>query len=303
MKKLYILLGTIVILSLACTLPPQQKLRKSEIAASDILKQLRKGSSVSYQDKIIIGDLDLTQAVSLEEISTGILKGYLDASLVFTNCTFKGKVLGFHQEPRLIKSISLQRSLTMINCQFEQEVNLRLCEIQGMMQLRDCIFYKKASFEEGSFSHLVSFNHSAFKAEARFQNAFFLRDALFRESIFESTVSFQSSIMNGDLQMSTAQFLDYADFGQLTCQGDVFLSYANIADRMNCNYGSFLGRLEMVNADIMEFQAKKARFWGDVIFDRSEVFRSIDCGGAKYFYSKAAHEEMEIHHPAKVLWE
>ena len=91
------------LLFLASTFSFAQK----NIEASDIMKDIKEGKNISYQNVTIVGTLDFTfMDEALEKLpskrknswwgnSTNEIKNYIEVKISFTNCTFKDDVLAY----------------------------------------------------------------------------------------------------------------------------------------------------------------------------------------------------------------
>lgn len=303
MQLFYSCLFLLTTVLIACTSPNKMQ-GSSQVQAAKIIEQLKQGESVSFKDKIIVGDLNFTAAGSSEMEGIDIFRTYLNGSVTFINCKFQGNVIAYQKdEAGRIEVVRFERSVAFLNCQFEQYVNFRYVRVNGPFSFRECMFFQGATFEESQFSDIVNFNKSSFKREARFQNTWFQRQMNCMECGFEENMSFQGSEFQGQLQISSAQFLKYADFSLVNFRGDVFMSYANVADRMTLNQASCFGRMEFVKTEIMSLQAQKTRFWGPVIFNQSIISRKLDLRESAFFLQAAEKNDAKIAEAAEVWWE
>jgi len=94
-KIISILLISISIALFSCKkqAPKDKEARSTIVDAAEINSKLKSGKPVAYQYVTIIGDIDFTLAEDISIEGPNVVRHTVESSIVFTDCTFKGKLI------------------------------------------------------------------------------------------------------------------------------------------------------------------------------------------------------------------
>jgi uncharacterized protein YjbI with pentapeptide repeats len=215
---------------------------QNRIQAEDIIDQINAGKDVSYENAVIVGDLDFR---TLDDVTPDkpLRKSrlfrqtnqsyscHVRSSLSFIDCTFRGDVLAY---------VHLDRENETYNAVFYEDVNFEGCE------------FEKAS----------AFKYAKFKKEARFVNTTYEEEALFKYAEFSTDVSFQDSIFNADANFKYTEFPETVDFGKVVFHDYANFKYAEFPEGVSFEDAEFQGTAdfkytkfsEPLNFDGVEFE-------------------------------------------------
>ncbi|SOD89872.1 pentapeptide repeat-containing protein [Spirosoma fluviale] len=153
-------------------------LAQKTIDAKDIIAQINRKQSVSYQNVTINGDLDLTNLANRKEVREGFWKGdseqflsVVEVPLSFKNCTFTGKVLAYRtedQDRRIIKVSNI-----VYNADFAEAVTFDGCQFENDAAFKYSLFSQRAIFTNNTFRDGALFKYSKFRDEADFSGSTF----------------------------------------------------------------------------------------------------------------------------------
>jgi len=142
----------------------------------DMKEQLKNGTNIYFENKTISTDLNFTNLLQPVVESNGINRCYVNSAITFKQCTFKGKITGYATDQSGKSTMTyFQKSVTFIDCIFEDDINLRGAIFSAPANFQGCSFVKKADFQECHFYTDALLNETKYREEAFFQNAVFMK--------------------------------------------------------------------------------------------------------------------------------
>ncbi len=220
---------------------------KKEIEASKLIKLLAEGKDIILADKIIIDDLDFTKATSGAEDLKGVFTHYINSSIVFKNCEFKGKIVSYHLEKQNLHRTFFQKNLTFIQCIFEQEVEIKQSTVQGICNFSESVFNKILSLETSIFYAGIFLDKVTVQGGGRFQNVICFQDFSCMKSFFYAMTSFQRAVFKGNIMCVSTEFYESVDFGLTTMYHDFLFNYNILPAQVSFNYMNCRGKYECLN--------------------------------------------------------
>jgi uncharacterized protein YjbI with pentapeptide repeats len=268
--------------------------------AGDIIKHLGKGKQIVLRDLTFEEDLNFYQIKPMRESIT-TKRAYVDASIIFVNCTFKGQVNAYGKDGKVFAMTTFNKGVCFIDCQFEKEVNFRSANITGLANFTGSVFHAGASFQGAVFAYQSNyFERAQFHGQAKFQRAEFGGHVTFAACEFSKS-SFQNAIFRKDANFGGVKLMDYADFSKLTAFGKMHFQYAE-GKKTNFNGSRFYGPFDLINAKLYgPFIFTGAVFHDQCRFSGSYVQQSIDLGGARFLHGKPETAELEIGTGAQLI--
>jgi len=251
---------------------------------NDIKELLNKGNDIYIEDVTFTDNINITDYLKAIKISPSVSQVVVESSITFSNCTFEGDVAAFKKNEDGTTVITLFKgSVSFISCTFNQKFNFRGSSIMGRLNFFKSYFEGEASFEEVSFFQLASFSECAFLEDARFQNAFFMQRVNFMNAGFDRIAYFQAVTFNAEAQFSVARFIGYADFSLISCRQNLFMNYAEFADKAIFNNSYFYGLSDFLRVKFKYSEFKKCHFLGEIRFNESSASESISFENTKFW--------------------
>jgi len=261
--KLHTLIFTIICLLFSSCSNAQQQ----EIKASEIVKALKKGKNVEYANKIILDDLNFTDAENLQMFNKSQLQAVVKGNIFFTNCVFMGVISANGTHKVSDKSLSVQtkfeNNLIFDNCDFRGNVDFNNAVVQGNVH-----FIQSKFREQASFNNMTIWSKNANFSEILCEKDFSMiytniyGNLTLMDGEFQNCLRLQETNIHGNLSASSISVAGYADFSLLSVQGRTMFTYAKAST------GSF----------------EKALFVNEVDFRNDSI--SIDHSNATFLQGK-----------------
>lgn len=272
----------------------QKVTKMNPVSAAEIITALENNKSINLQNKLITGDLDLSQLSSNTTFNESFSQYQVNKGIYFKDCHFTGKVI-FSRSDKNHNTIGKFLSfLSFVNCGFDEDVLAKSMDISGILAFTDCTFSKLANFEDLNALHDVNFIHTMFNGEARFQNSVFHRRLTMMRSDFAYTVSFQGSSFGGDVQLSDVKFLGYADFGICFFHQNAFFNYSAFQNKAIFNQCIFNNRAEWNNAKFYKLEMINTQFRGSTQFKQAEASGIIKLQKLTFYIQDIPFDELKI---------
>ncbi|RAK02542.1 pentapeptide repeat protein [Larkinella arboricola] len=195
------------------------------VAAKEILDKINRRETVSYENTIITGDLDLTELANKKRVSnnrwaeTEAYESTVETPVTFRNCTFKGAFLAYkNPEPIRLKGNGIlyathfNEAVTFENCTFERESEFKYSDFKQRAVYTGSSFRKEANFKYAKFRAAVDFSDVRFGALANFKYTAFKEDIAFRKARFEEYADFKYTKFNEGASFQNSRFNGMADF-------------------------------------------------------------------------------------------
>ena len=196
----YIILIYLIFISVVCA--------EDRIASHSIIDKIKNGITITYDNIIVIGDLDFTQlydkkAILQEEeksLAEKITSYFIDFNISgnktiqcnvevpveFIGCTFQGQVIGWINDE--INGISYNAvfhdKAKFSKCIFKEEVLFKYSEFNGKVDFSENNYMKAVLFKYTNFNSSVNFEGSVFTHEANFKYTTFPKETTFMRSQF-----------------------------------------------------------------------------------------------------------------------
>jgi hypothetical protein len=218
------------------------------ISASDILKDIKAGKTITIKDATIKGVLDFTYMEdALEKLprtkknswffwisgnSTNQIEKSIDIRISFTNCTFKNDVFAY---------IPDEDSGYTFTANFEDEAIFKNCNFERKAMFKYSEFEKDADFSGTTFNYDTTFKYSKFEKEIDFSNTVFNEAAIFKYTKFNRNVRFSNAIFKDSATFKYAQFYDGVSFNNTQFEEDLNIKYMQVSgdfkiENMNVAY-------------------------------------------------------------------
>lgn len=210
---------------------------QNSVSASSIMKQIKDGKDVSYENVTINGDLDMT--FMDEKLPTlpkkrkwwknggsNSVEEQIESKVIFKNCVFEGNVYAYFHDDEKIGTGS---KYTFI-ANFENDVIFENCTFKEDALFKYSEFEQDASFAGSTFDDRTTFKYAEFENNVSFANTNFDKSAVFKYTKFKEGVSFNN-----------AQFQDNLDIKYMEVRGDFDVKNMTVANKIDSKYTDING--------------------------------------------------------------
>ena len=211
------LILTSLLLALVALVPT---MAQTTVDAKEIIAKINRKQSVSYQNTVINGDLDLTNLANRKEKQDGFWNGnaheflsVVDVPVSFKNCTFTGKFLAYRSEETDERKL-VNRSNTVYNTDFTEAVTIENCQFTDDAAFKYSTFNQRAIFTGNTFRDVALFKYAKFRNEADFSGCAFRDYADFKYTKFDESSSFQNAAFERYADFKYTKFDERVDFSQ-----------------------------------------------------------------------------------------
>jgi hypothetical protein len=200
------------------------------VNASDIMRDIKMGKTVSYDNVTITGTLDMTYMnEKLPDLpkrkswwkngGSNSVEQQIEGSISFTNCTFEDNVYAyFHDE---------NSEYTFI-ANFENDVRFTNCTFKGEALFKYSEFERNADFKGSTFGDRTTFKYAKFEENVSFANTVFDEDAIFKYTNFKNGVSFNKANFRDNLDIKYTNVKGEFDISNMTVSNDIDSKYTKI---------------------------------------------------------------------------
>ena len=185
------------------------------VKASDILKDIKAGKSVSYENATITGKLDMTfMYEKLPDMpkrfkwfwdgGSNAVKETIEGRVSFVNCVFEGDVLAYihHEESKYTFTASFENDVRFENCEFKQNAMFKYSSFEGDTDFSGSTFNEESTFKYAKFDTFVSFANTVFEEYATFKYTKFKEGVSFNNARFEDDLNLKYTKVRGDFRVS-----------------------------------------------------------------------------------------------------
>jgi hypothetical protein len=211
---------------------------QKKIAASDIMKNIKEGKTISYNNAIIEGVIDFTfmkeAMVKLQKQKNSWWSSDTDSdnkvektianNISFINCTFKDDVLAY---------IPDENSGYTFTASFENEVIFNDCTFERKAMFKYSDFDRNTTFKGSRFEDDSTFKYAEFKKDISFEKAFFKASAAFKYTKFKNYVTFLNSVFKETASFKYAKFDKGVSFQNAKFEEDLIIKYTEITGDFN----------------------------------------------------------------------
>ena len=250
---------------------------KTQVQASTIMSNVKKGKPVHLVNKIIMGDLDFTDVAKHHILNANMLQCDVQSNILFENCIFMGKV-----------TANGKRGNTAIQTRFMSNLIFTGCDFRGVVDFDNATVFGMVNFSRTTFREDASFNNlaawakdsyfSEMKAEKRFTMIYasFAGNLTFLNAAFAGVASFQETSTNGKLVFNNSVFNERAGFDMMQTLGNAFFNYTRFEKFTDFSQSRFFGVVEFLNANFEQnANFVKTKFAISVNFDGVDRYMLI----------------------------
>lgn len=205
---------------------------QQSIKASDIVNDIKKGKTITYENVTITGKLDLTYMDDkLSNLpkrkwwkngGNNTVEEKVESKILFVNCVFEDDVLAYiHHE---------DSGYTFI-ADFENDVRFKNCQFNENAMFKYSDFEQNADFSGSKFKEETTFKYAKFEKRVSFENTFFEETATFKYAKFKEGVSFKN-----------ANFRDDLNFKYTKVKGDFNIDGMKVAHEIDSKYTDINGK-------------------------------------------------------------
>lgn len=209
---------------------------QQEIEASKILRDLKNGKSIAYQNATIVGTLDFTFKEDAKEKhrkkeyswfnwfkngSTNAIEKIIETKVSFVNCIFEGDVLAYipDENSGYTYIANFEEDLTFKNCTFKQKALFKYSKFFQNSDFSGSKFEDDSSFKYAKFEREALFDSTVFHEVSTFKYAYFKDHANFSKSLFKDTAIFKYSKFTQGVSFKNTQFEDNLNIKYATIEG------------------------------------------------------------------------------------
>ena len=233
----------ITLLSLSFFLVTSISFGQKTIEASDIMKDIKAGKSISIKNATIVGVLDFTYMDdAMEKLpkkkksswfnwnsnnsngNTNEVVKLIDVKISFTNCTFENDVLAYipDEDSGYTFTASFEDIAIFKNCNFERKAMFKYSR-----------FERKSDFSESTFNDDNTFKYAKFDEDINFSETKFNETATFKYAKFSRNVSFSNAVFRDSATFKYTQFKDGVSFKNTKFEEDLNIKYMKVSGDFN----------------------------------------------------------------------
>jgi len=230
------------------------------IEASDILKDIKAGKTITIKDATINGVLDFTYMEdALEKLprtkknswffwisgnSTNQIEKSIDIRISFTNCTFKNDVLAYipDEDSGYTFTANFEDEAIFKNCAFERKAMFKYSRFESDSDFSGSSFNDDSTFKYAKFDKNSSFSNTKFNEIATFKYAKFSRNVNFSNSVFKDTATFKYTKFNDGVSFKNTNFEEDLNIKYMQVSGDFNITNMNVAYEIDSKYTKINGK-------------------------------------------------------------
>ncbi|WNW02177.1 pentapeptide repeat-containing protein [Tenacibaculum sp. HL-MS23] len=205
------------------------------VNASDIIRDVKNGKSVTISNATIKGVLDFTfMDEALPKLpkrkswwnngGSNTIEKQITNKVSFVNCTFNDDVLAY---------IPDEKSGYTFIANFEDEVIFKDCTFKQKAMFKYSDFERNTDFSNTKFNNDSTFKYAKFEREISFENIFFDEPATFKYADFKKHVSFANAVFNESAIFKYTEFNNGVSFKNVKFEEDLNIKYAKVSGDFN----------------------------------------------------------------------
>ncbi|QXP74013.1 pentapeptide repeat-containing protein [Tenacibaculum sp. AHE15PA] len=205
------------------------------VNASDIIRDVKNGKSVTISNATIKGVLDFTfMDEALPKLpkrkswwnngGSNTIEKQITNKVSFVNCTFNDDVLAY---------IPDEKSGYTFIANFEDEVIFKDCTFKQKAMFKYSDFERNTDFSNTKFNNDSTFKYAKFEREISFENTFFDEPATFKYADFKKHVSFANAVFNESAIFKYTEFNNGVSFKNVKFEEDLNIKYAKVSGDFN----------------------------------------------------------------------
>jgi len=195
---------------------------QTKIKADEIIRKIDNGEKVYYKNIVVTGNLHLYDLKNLGHHKGDTYHSYAKAEIIFEDCTFRGKVLGYLHDDieKETYAIQFEEDVRFVNCIFRKGATFKYTE-----------FGKNANFSGSKFRGESVFKYAFFRGNGDFSGVNFMYDAIFKYSIFDEKANFSKAVFEREANFKYTKFEGEISFKDTEFDDDPIFKYARIKGR------------------------------------------------------------------------
>jgi hypothetical protein len=232
---------------------------QKKIEASDILKELKNGKAISYENTTIVGTLDFTyMQEAMTKISKKKKKSWwgnsgnydnkiekiIDVKISFINCTFKDDVLAYipDEDSGYTFTASFKNSTIFKDCNFERKAMFKYSDFDKNTDFSGTTFKDDSTFKYAKFNKEIDFSDTTFNEVATFKYAKFRYNVSFLNALFKDTAIFKYTNFNDGVSFKNAKFEEDLNIKYMKVSGDFDVSNMKVKYDIDSKYTKINGK-------------------------------------------------------------
>ena len=243
---------------LACLFLSITFFAQKTIEASDIMKNIKAGKSIIYNNATIVGTLDFTfMDEALEKLpskrkswwgngnSSNEVKKLIEVKISFTNCTFKDDVLAYipDEDSGYTFTANFEDIAVFKNSNFERKAMFKYSRFERDSDFSGSTFNDDSTFKYAKFDKNISFKNTKFSEISTFKYAKFSRNVSFANSVFEDEAVFKYTKFNDGVSFNQLDVALWTELNKITIgctdtagSGAMYLSAILLTDESTLNW-------------------------------------------------------------------
>ncbi|MDP5106753.1 MAG: pentapeptide repeat-containing protein [Polaribacter sp.] len=228
------------------------------VDASTILKDIKAGKSIAYQNASINGALDLTYMNdALKNLpnkkksswwgsgnSSNEIKKLIDVKISFINCTFKDDVLAYipDEDSGYTFTASFDDETIFKNCNFEKKAMFKYSRFKSTTDFSGTNFKDDSTFKYAKFDNNINFSNTKFDEIATFKYANFNRNVSFYGSEFLDSAIFKYTKFNSGVSFKNTKFKEDLNIKYMNVTGDFNITNMKVNQEIDSKYTKINGK-------------------------------------------------------------
>lgn len=227
------------------------------IEASDIIKDIKSGKSISYENAVISGTLDFTYMdEAMEKLpskrknswwgnnNSNEIKKLIEVKISFINCTFKDDVLAYipDEDSGYTFTASFEETTIFKNCNFNGKAMFKYSRFERDSDFSGATFDDDTTFKYAKFDRNISFQNTKFAEVSTFKYAKFSRNVSFANSIFEDSAIFKYTKFNEGVSFNNTNFEEDLNIKYMSVSGDFDISKMKVGYDIDSKYTKINGK-------------------------------------------------------------
>lgn len=213
MKKIFFTVSLILLSAIVFS--------QTKVNAKEILKKINNGEKVHYKNCEITGNLHLYDLDNLDHEKDNMYYSFAKAEVIFENCTFRGKVLGYFYDEyeKEVSAVQFEDEVAFRNCVFRKEVNFKYTEFGKQADFSGSKFHREINFKYAFFTNSIDFSDVNFVDDVNFKYTEFNEEVNFSKSVFERDANFKYTKFDGGVNFKDSEFEDEPNFKYAKIKG------------------------------------------------------------------------------------
>lgn len=225
------------------------------INASDIMRDIKNGKTISITNATIEGVLDFTfMEDALPNLpkrkrwwsngGSNTIEKQISNLISFTNCKFRDNVLAYipHKESGYTFIANFEDNVSFKNCVFKRKAMFKYSEFEGDAYFSESKFLDDTTFKYAEFKERSSFKNTLFDEPATFKNADFDQFVSFANAIFKETATFKYTKFNNGVSFNSTKFNEDLIIKYTKVSGNFDITNMEVEYSIDSKYATINGK-------------------------------------------------------------